>query len=362
VVKQVLEATANQDYREAGETLETCGCTLSAAKVGALVQEQGEKLRQELFGPEAALKAAKQAPANPPDFLILCADGSRYRTNEADQRKERARAAPSEPRTKSSSPTGQEDKGWRENKMGLVIRAERGRIEADGNYTPPRELHKTYVATTGDIQEFGGYLRTEFERRGGVDCPEVVCPTDHGHGLPEMWGREFPQARVVTDFWHVSQRLAECAEAICGAGEAKAKARERFYQRWKKLLWDGEVQRLAASLKKLAGKRAPEPTSLTELDAQPETQKLWTHALYLQKHQDTMRYPEYRARGWPISSSTVESACGQFGQRLKHNRMRWTRRSADALHHIKAAIYSHDERWAKRWPAPIPILDLPLTG
>jgi hypothetical protein len=101
---------------------------------------------------------------------------------------------------------------------------------------------------------------------------------------------------------------------------------------------------------------------LTELDAQPETQKLWTRALYLQKHQDTMRYPEYRARGWPISSSTVESACGQFGQRLKHNRMRWTRRTADALHHIKAAIYSHDERWAKLRPAPIPILDLPLTG
>ena len=74
-----------------------------------------------------------------------------------------------------------------------------------------------------------------------------------------------------------------------------------------------------------------------------------------------MNYPRYRARGWPLGSGAVESACGQFGDRFKHNRMRWTRRTADAGHHIKAAILSQDQRWEKRWPPLIPVLECPLA-
>ena len=81
--------------------------------------------------------------------------------------------------------------------------------------------------------------------------------------------------------------------------------------------------------------------------------------MYFEKHHETMDYPTYRAKGWPIGSGSVESACGQFGDRVKHARMRWTRRRAGALCGVKAAIMSQDGRWEKRWPGPIPVLDLP---
>ena len=83
--------------------------------------------------------------------------------------------------------------------------------------------------------------------------------------------------------------------------------------------------------------------------------------MYFEKHADTMDYPEYRAKGWPIGSGSVESACGQFGDRVKHARMRWTRKAADALHVVKAAILSGDARWENRWPAPIPVLEPALS-
>ena len=58
----------------------------------------------------------------------------------------------------------------------------------------------------------------------------------------------------------------------------------------------------------------------------------------------TMDYPGYRKKGWPMASSSVESACGQMGERVKHARMRWTRRRAEAVHQVKAAVLSQDGR------------------
>ena len=100
---------------------------------------------------------------------------------------------------------------------------------------------------------------------------------------------------------------------------------------------------------------APQPSSLTQLETQPTAKILWQHILYFEKYKSTMNYADYRARGWPMGSGTIESSCGQFGDRVKHNRMRWTRDAADAIHAVKAAILSQDERWNRRWPPPIPI-------
>ena len=79
--------------------------------------------------------------------------------------------------------------------------------------------------------------------------------------------------------------------------------------------------------------------------------------MYFEKFGDTMNYPEYRAKGWPIGSGSVESACGRIGERVKHARMRWTRPGANALHTIKAAMMSEDGRWERRWPDPVPVLE-----
>ena len=119
------------------------------------------------------------------------------------------------------------------------------------------------------------------------------------------------------------------------------------------------MKKLIALLRAEATRLAPQPKHLRDLASQPAAQTLWAHVFYFEKYQDTMDYPAYRAKGWPMGSGTVESACGQFGARVKHGRMRWTPRAADALHVIKASILSGDDRWARRWPPPIPVLELP---
>ncbi len=324
------------------------GNTLSAATVGRIVCREGEVLEQMFFGAEATITEQNQASANPPELLIVSGDGSRYRTNEADQRKNRPRRI-----------VDPDDRGWRENKIGVVVRAARGHYESDGSYRPSRELLKTYVASTSSIGVFGRMLHLEAERRGVRQAKEVVFISDNGHGLPAMRRREFPTAHVVTDFYHVTQRLYACAAVIQGEGPMHAKERKRFWHGLKDRLWRGQLTPLINLLTEQALQRSTRPKQLSKLEDRPAAHTLWTHVFYLEKYQESMDYPTYRVRGWPIASGTIESACAQFGTRFKHARMRWTRRIANAGHQIKAALLSQDGRWLRRWPPPVPIVAIP---
>lgn len=354
VQKFLLERLSEEDYRASAASLEILGNSISPAAAGQLQREIGAQIQEERFGTQSALNAAQAAPANPAELLIVSGDGARYRTNEAD-----VLAGTGKRRVPAANPSAQaEDRGWRENKVGVVIRARKGFTHSDGTYQPPEELVKTYVATTGDIRAFGCDLRTESERRGILTAWEVVWISDHGHGLDEMRQREFSPAHVVTDFFHCAERLAECARVVCGEGDANKRPRQKFFYRLKDLLYRGHVEKVIASVREEASKRASEPTRLNDLDLKPDAQILWTHVFYFEKHRHTMNYSACRARGWPIGSGAVESACGQFGNRFKHGRMRWTKNGAEAGHQIKAAILSQDGHWERRWPTPIPTLEL----
>ncbi len=371
--EHLLERLAGDDYRDSAKSVTVSGNSISHEHVGRILEKEGAKLRHELFGPDAVVSARASAPANPPELLIVAADGSRYRTNEADKREKRkkhdtGKAEASDPVSKADnareSAFGEiarrdRDSGWRENKVGLVIRAERGKVDADGKWQPPKEIVKTYVATTEDIHAFGRDLRTEAERRGIERAKEVVFVSDNGHGIPQMRRREFADAHCVTDFKHASDRLKDTARIVCGEGEAATPARAAMRHRLKELLWNGEVDEVIAEVAREAEKLAPRPRKLAQLKRRPAAKTLWGHVFYFEKWKGTMDYPEYRRKGWPIASSSVESACGQVGDRIKHARMRWTRRRAGALCGVKAAIMSQDGRWEKRWPGPIPVLELP---
>jgi hypothetical protein len=358
-----VETVAADDYRASARSVEVYGNTLSAATVGRILQREGERLHTELCGPDASLAAAQQALPNPPPFLIVSGDGSRYRTNEADHRKAKPLPDQTAPGDEESELTREErDRGWRENKVGVVIRAEHGKTLPDGSYQPPRELVKTYVATTQAIESFGRDLRTELDRRGGRQCPEIVCVIDHGHGMPAMVAREIPEASLVTDFFHVTERLSACARSLKGEGPANERQRRRYWHGLKDRLWRGRLDELLKVLSHEAELRAPRPQQLPDLEQNQAAHTLWTHIFYIEKHRRTMDYPAYRRKGWPLGSGVAESACGQFGDRVKHNRMRWTRRNGDAEHQVKAAIFSQDGRWAARWPPPIPVLELPLAS
>ncbi len=232
--RHLLQHLANDDYRDSAKGLEVFGCTISHVQAGRVLEKAGEAVHSELYGPEAMIAAHKKAPKNAAELLVVEQDGARYRTNEADKRKKRKKGDTStetpadwasEAESKVGSPddeiTPQErDRGWRENKVAVVSRCVPGKTEPDGSYTKPKELVKTYVATTKDSHAFGRDLRTEADRRGIKRAKEVVFLGDHGHGMPKMIEREFADVKkqVITDFFHGAERLGDVAAVVKGAG------------------------------------------------------------------------------------------------------------------------------------------------
>lgn len=353
VQREVLEELADDDYRDAAGRAQALGNALSHTQAGRLLVQAGEQIHAELFTPTTACTPAD----NPAEVLILEADGARYRTVEADKT-----AAVSEALSDDELAREERDKGWRENKIGIVVRARPGFTGDDGKYNPPEELLKTYVGTVGTLENLENELLVEALRRGVQKALSVVAVSDNGHGLPTMWPRLFKQLSIalfrVTDFYHCAERLSACARIVKGESAAAKREQKKYFQRLRTWLWNGKTKKLLAELSTAASTLAPRPERLADLENHPGAKTLWTHVFYFEKYKDTMDYPEYRRKGWPMGSGAIESACGQFGERVKHNRMRWTRRAADALHVVKAAIYSQDGRWEKRWPPPIPILEL----
>jgi hypothetical protein len=70
---------------------------------------------------------------------------------------------------------------------------------------------------------------------------------------------------------------------------------------------------------------------------------------YLQKHKDKMRYPDYRRRGLPITSSYVESAVKQFNQRVKGTEKFWTEPGAEALLQLRADYLGTTDIFTAFW-------------
>ncbi len=61
-----------------------------------------------------------------------------------------------------------------------------------------------------------------------------------------------------------------------------------------------------------------------------------------------MKYDEYRARGMPIASGVVESACKHVvASRLKDSGMRWDEEGAECILHLRSLELN--DRWDAFW-------------
>ncbi|HEY3318848.1 MAG TPA: hypothetical protein VGP72_00020 [Planctomycetota bacterium] len=106
--------------------------------------------------------------------------------------------------------------------------------------------------------------RTEAERRGSEQAAVVVWVGDHGHGNPTMLQREFGALKkplhIITDFYHCSERLAECAKVLEGESAACKRRRQKRYHQLRSWLWDGQVDKVIERLRTTAEALAPRPT------------------------------------------------------------------------------------------------------
>ena len=331
--RALSEMGSDAEFRDGVSPLETLGIRVAHKTIQRVSEAVGAQSAAQQHGALSAVQAPEQAVENAPDLLVIEGDGMRLR--------ERVE--------KGAKRNGEPDNGWRECKVGVVIRCQRGFFRPDGVYQHPEALLQTYLATLDDIHVFGPMLRAEAERRGLQHAREVICLSDAGHGLPGLWKEQFPGLEWVIDFFHTSGRLAECAEQI----EFDEKKRKKLFHRWKGLLHDGHMDKLLRELTAHASARVARPDHASDLPTGAAERILWTHIQYLETYREHMDYPRYKLKGWPIASGHVEATCKRIGNRMKGANKRWTLQGAESIAALICDRACDDNRWASRWPVQI---------
>lgn len=290
----VAPATLEEVTTVAGQRLRDIEMTMSQAS--AALPGTGEEC------PQGVVSEHKALPE--PDHLCISLDGVMVNT----------------------------DEGWREVKVVSVSEVQERAHPAD-NETPVVLVNHSYRAGFWEAKEFADVQWNEAQSRGVERARRVTSVND---GAPWIWVLVqlcYPTALQVVDWWHLVERLWKVANLVFGQGSTEA---EVWVKERKDELWAGNVSAVVTALRKLRSRRK---------GAQEEI-RLFKQ--YLHTHDQRMRYQEFREKGVPVGSGTVESACKNLvGSRMKRGGMRWKVERAEGVLALRSALLSN--RWQEAW-------------
>lgn len=199
----------------------------------------------------------------------------------------------------------------------------------------PEILFRTGLAGLSDSDEFGWQVAGAAEDRGFYSAANAAFV---GDGLPYNWTihrRHFASFEPILDFVHASEHLHSAARAADRCGE-----------RWVTLCWQGRVTEV---MEEIAAER---DRSTPPADPTAEPDHRWCilsreHG-YLTNNQTRMNYPEYRRKGFPITSSPMESWVKMLNQRVKGSDKFWNDdANAEAILQLRTAWLGDEDALVK---------------
>jgi hypothetical protein len=301
-------------YEDAAEILEQVGgIHISDSTVWRSTQQWGEKLKVQ---EEAEAKAAQQKPVETTlgvseERLGAALDGVIIYVR---------------------------SEGWKELKVGCVFQVEPHMVRderIDENVIMGHAVKQTYVAHLGGPQPFGEKLFGEARRRNWL---HVAQRQVLGDGAPWIWnlaGEYFAGSQQTVDWYHAKQHLFAACYAFHSEGTPAA---QRWMNQHSELLYQGHAEQIAQTLHAAA-------------EQQPGAD---AEAGYFETNHRRMNYMELREQGWVIGSGMIESGGKQFKARFAGPGMRWSRKGAEQLLPIRAAILGNqfDHLWNSIYYSP----------
>jgi hypothetical protein len=244
------------------------------------------------------------------------------------------------------------EEGWKETKVGCVFEVALAPSQDPVTHETvetAHAVHNSYVAHLGGPEVTGELTWAEARRRGWEQAQDTVVL---GDGAPWIWNQaalHFGTSLQVVDWYHAKQHLTTAAALLKAEGTP---AFVRWLNSRETLLYQGQAARIADELDQAVSQGAPHAETLAR------------EAAFFRHNQLRMNYLEMREEGWPIAcggrcaigSGMVESAAKQFKTRFCGPGMRWSRKGAENLLPIRAALLSgrFDQMWAAaKNPPPV---------
>ncbi len=179
-------------------------------------------------------------------------------------------------------------------------------------------LRKHYEAHLGGPERLG-QLAYAATRAYGV-AVDGANALSQGDGAPWVWNlveEHWPRALEVLDYYHLSEHLHACAQALWGVGSERAR-------QWARRVGEDALGSDATAVLRALGRLRP--TSARGQQAVAELRR------YVERHAHRMRYGELRQQGYAVASAAVESAIhGVVQRRLKRPGQRWSEPGAQQI-------------------------------
>jgi hypothetical protein len=213
------------------------------------------------------------------------------------------------------------DAPWREPRQ-LVISV------LDNRGRPAERFCPLFDATLGDADDLFLLLWAYLDALGAKDAKQLIVVAD---GAEWIWRRvpllalalgQLDTCISVIDYSHAVSTLHTIASYCSGWSD---KRRNRWTNQAETLLYNGDIEGVAAKIRDLAGGR--------------RAKKILSHLGYFVGNAERMRYPELRRRRLPQGSGIVESAIRRvINMRLKSAGKFWLHDNAEGMLHLRSYL------------------------
>jgi hypothetical protein len=231
--------------------------------------------------------------------------------------------------------------GWRDMKIGIFARRERGEpaISADWDTRIlPAPTVRFAFAAIESIDDFAPRW-PEWATRLGITDPTKL--TVLGDGAEWIWNaasRHFPGCTQILDIYHAAEHIADASRHLFGTGTSEA---TEWFERGRGLLlsdgWAGLCDHLGPTLASAHGEDGRKP--LDELTS------------YFAVHSGRLNYCHRLHTGQSIGSGMVEGAAKNLvGRRLKQTGARWEVENVNKMADLCCLTYS--DQWNLYWASP----------
>ena len=304
-------ATVTGSYEAARQLAAKVGIVVEDSTVQALVQRLGSRAEEQT---QARLQTVpkEKTPGRAPTALgVLMLDGFMVRHRGPGWGKKKTK----QPRV-----------AWHEQKVGVFYCQEQN---AAGQLAA-----KVVVSCQGEPMALGARLHWEATRAGLGRATASLAVSDGAVWIWHLVEGRWAGAHQLLDFYHASQHVWAVGAVLHPENET---ARRAWVEPQLHDLRHGKEKRALRRLTALPARRGEAGAVLRR------------EQNYFATHAGRMNYQSVAARGWPIGSGAVESACAQKQGRLKRPGQFWTE---DGLRHLNALLEARaNGHWDELWLA-----------
>lgn len=215
-------------------------------------------------------------------------------------------------------------------------------VSQESPWQRPELISKDVIASGKTWKEFGPMAASSAWYAGFFKAEDKVFVSDGSSAIEEMQQQWFGNFTSVLDIMHALSYCLAAARAI----DSDPSQSWQWYRRFATLIWQGKVDDVIVELDQHQIRLGDPPADAGDTDTREIVRR---SRVYYCNHRGRMNYPEYRRRGYPLTSSIMESTVKQVNRRIKGSEKFWSTAGGEAVLGLRAAYISDSKPMESYW-------------